>query len=37
MKPDDWSTLPLPPKVAINEAAEETKAGAGKKKATAQG
>ena len=31
MKSDDWSTLPLPPKVAINEADEETKAGAGKK------
>ena len=31
MKSDDWSTLPSPPKVAINEADEETKASARKK------
>ena len=30
-KPDDWSMLPPPPKVTVNEAAEETKARAGKK------
>jgi type IV secretion system protein VirD4 len=31
-KPDDWSTLPLPPKVAINAEAKETKTGADNRK-----